>query len=81
MDVNVRYVRTAIYVRLSHDISVLVYGGQYAGPINASSRRIMAPGAPPRAICHDPEGFTTLWSSKVFTIISGRYPVRVADAT
>jgi hypothetical protein len=36
--VNVRYVRTAIYVRLSHDISALAYRGQYAGPINAPGR-------------------------------------------
>ena len=39
LDVNVRYVRPAIYVWLSPDISVLVYRGQYAGLINASSRR------------------------------------------
>ena len=38
-DANVRYVRPVIYVWLSPDISVLVYRGQYAGLINASSRR------------------------------------------
>ena len=50
LDVNVRYVRTAIYVRLSHDISVLVYRGQYAGPITRQAGTIVAPGAAARQL-------------------------------
>ena len=46
-DANVRYVRPAIYVWLSLDISVLVYRGQYAGPVKpAQAGLIVAPGAP-----------------------------------
>ena len=41
LDINVRCVRTVIYVRLNPDISVLVYRRQYASPINrcAATRR------------------------------------------
>src|SRR4249920_1571445 len=53
-DANVRYVRPAIYVWLSPDISVLVYRGQYAGPVKpAQAGLIVAPGAPMRA-CSTP---------------------------
>src|SRR4249920_1352052 len=53
-DANVRYVRPAIYIWLSPDISVLVYRGQYAGPVkSAQAGLIVAPGAPMRA-CSTP---------------------------